>query len=173
MRALRSILMLLLLALPSATRAAALPEAQVKAAFIFNFLLFTNWTADAPPAPLNLCVLGNDAVARELRTLNGRLLGGAPVKVTSVTTPQERNPCHALYLSPAEQTRWPAWLAAPLAQKALTITDSGEKLSQEGCVLAVAVQQDRVVFGLDLAQAERRQLKFSARVLQLAQLAER
>lgn len=49
-------------------------EADVKAAFIYNFTKFVEWPASALPAgaPLKLCLLGHDHVSTRLHRLQGR-----------------------------------------------------------------------------------------------------
>ena len=161
-----ALLALMALALPRVSPAAALPEAQVKAAFIFNFLLFTRWPAGTAQSPLRLCLAGDDAVAKALRQLDGHTLGTGKVQVTR--TEALTSACHAVYLSAPARKRWSDWLQSPRARGVLSITDGGNQLDASGSILVVAAQNDRVVFELDLEQARRQKLGFGARILQLA-----
>ena len=165
---LRAALLALLLAQPRILPAAALPEAEVKAAFIFNFLLFTNWEGRARPAPIQLCLLGEDAVAQALRQLDGHRLGRGQVLVRGKRDARSIAGCHALYLAPAELRRDADALGARQARGILSVSDGGERLAADGSMLVVAVQQDRVVFGLDLKLARSQGLNFDARALALA-----
>lgn len=169
-RILSALAVLIVLALPRTGGAAALPEDQVKAAFIFNFLLFTNWPSGAGSMPqqLRLCTFGSDGVERALRDLDGRRLGAGSVTVSRVSRPEELSACHALYLAGSVQDRWAQWRLPAQDRGTLTVIDSGERLSAAVSVLTVAVEKDRVVFSIDLEAAQRHQLSFSARILQLA-----
>lgn len=159
----------LLAAQPRGLGAAALPEAQVKAAFIFNFLLFTDWPATTQPPPrLNLCLLGDDEVAKALRELDGRRLGASIVAVSGAQKSADLQACNAVYMAPQQLAHGMQWLASAPAQGVLSITDGGERLAGNGSILVVAIQHDRLVFDLDLEQAKRQRLGFSARVLQIA-----
>ena len=172
LRILPALAVLTILALPRTGSAAALPEDQVKAAFIFNFLLFTNWPDSSGPLPLlRLCTYGDDGVARALRDLDGRRLGNGSVTVSRVSQPDALSTCHALYLGGSEQRHWQEWQLPAQVQGTLTVTDSGERLSISTSVLVVAVENDRVVFSIDQLAAQRHRLSFSARILQLAQQA--
>ena len=81
---------LLLLLLAAGQARAQLPagadEAELKAAILFNFALFTEWPADTLPAsaPLRLCVFQGNGMLTALtglqeKQVNGhRILGGLP-----------------------------------------------------------------------------------------------
>ena len=45
--------------LGSRAQADELPEYRLKAAFVYNFIAFTDWPADVAPT-LNLCIVGAD-----------------------------------------------------------------------------------------------------------------
>jgi len=159
-----------LLALPRQSVAAALPEAEVKAAFVVNFLLFTNWPgSENLPESLRLCVLGRDGVASALRNLDGHRLGASTVRVTRLREFANAEGCHALYLGASEKPQWPLWLAAAQTRGALSIVDGGEDLSASGSILVVAVIADRVAFDINQDLARQHGLSFSSRILQLAQ----
>jgi hypothetical protein len=83
-----SALWLLLLAGPLP---AANTEADVKAAFIYNFTKFVEWppTALADNTPLQLCVLGQDDTSSRLRQLHGReAQGRRSLQVRQLTAPK-------------------------------------------------------------------------------------
>lgn len=170
MRAALPVIAALFWILPRPAAAGALPEDQVKAAFIFNFLLFTNWPGRHAESrePLNLCIAGQDEIAEALHDLDGRRLGPSTVLVSTLKDAHEADACEALYLADSERDQWPQWLSATATRLALTVTDGGEALGGRGGVLEVAVESDRVVFSVDLHSARQRRLSFSSRILSLA-----
>ncbi|MGA2191747.1 MAG: YfiR family protein, partial [Steroidobacteraceae bacterium] len=75
----RSALLLMLLALAGSAvapraRADELPEYRLKAAFLYNFALFTDWSASVGPT-LNLCLYGRNPFGAELDGLEGKAVG--------------------------------------------------------------------------------------------------
>lgn len=150
---------------PGLACAAPLPDDAVKAAVIYKVMLFTHWPATATSAPLTLCVLGRDEVAAALSDLDGRRIGDRALSVRSAIGREPLRGCDAAYLSAAE---W-RWLDALDASPGLmTVVDCGAGLCQSGAVLALAVEEGRLVFAVDRPRAERQGLEFSAQVLRLA-----
>lgn len=73
----------------------------LKAAFIYNFLKFTEWPVVPPVSdPLVICVIGDAAVGDALeRTVAGREVGGRKITVTLSAVSQPTKGCSVLYLS--------------------------------------------------------------------------
>lgn len=87
-RNLRTLLSLLgMLLFAAAARGADLPEYRLKAAFIYNFAVYTEWPA-AVGSKLNLCMLGQDPFGGELQELNGKVIGARSIAVQPTTTRQ-------------------------------------------------------------------------------------
>src|ERR1044071_8603816 len=75
-------------------------EADVKAAFLFNFARFVTWPADDLRAgsPLLVCVAGDPAVAQALETLvKDRSIDGHGITVRRLGTEVLDGACHVLY----------------------------------------------------------------------------
>src|SRR6185436_14685279 len=73
-----------LLLITCAAAEQSLPEAALKAAFLFNFAQFVEWPVNVLPAraPLALCVVDDAAVADALeRTIRGRAVEGHDLTV--------------------------------------------------------------------------------------------
>jgi len=81
--------------------AATVPEApELKAAFIFNFSLFTTWPK--MNQSLRICVLGEDTFVPLLKKYEGRQVQGATVRVDHVFSPQEARSCQVLFIDASE-----------------------------------------------------------------------
>ncbi len=145
-------------------------EAEVKAAFVYNFAKFVEWPPETLPvadSSLSLCVLGHDPVATELLQLEGREAQGRSLHVRSLESPDEIRGCHILFVGASEAPRFPLILQAAGDQPVLTVADRREFLRQGG-VIYLYVDGQRVQFGVNLGAAQSRGLKLSARLLQLA-----
>lgn len=159
----------LVLATAAPLHAAPLPDDQVKAAFIYNVMLFTHWQATGPtPRGLALCILGQDGVGSTLPELEGRMVGARPLQVRSGSAQDSFSGCDVLYIASSEQRRRAALLDAARGNGLMTVIDCGVGLCASGAVLSLAVEDGRLVFAVDRPQAEQRGLDISAQVLRLA-----
>ena len=84
------------------TSAQDVTESALKAAFIYNFVKFTEWPADVVPAGEHfvMCVLGDTAVGEALeRAVKTRLLDGHSLTVVQLEPGGPQRVCHVLYVS--------------------------------------------------------------------------
>ena len=75
------LLSLLLLPVAPAAWSDGLPEYRLKAAFLYNFAVFTEWPSDVGKT-LNLCVFGDDPFGPEIDGLEGKAAGERPSRYT-------------------------------------------------------------------------------------------
>lgn len=149
---------------------AALPEPQIKAAYILNFTRYASWPAAAfadPRAPLVLCLLGQGA-ADIGRELHGRSAGTHLLELRSLARGEDAAACHALYISAAEKPRQAALLARLRDQAVLTIGDSAGFLNDGGMINLMLVDGS-IRFEVNLAAAKQSGLGLNPRVLGLAE----
>jgi hypothetical protein len=147
----------------------------LKAAFVYNFAKFTEWPDDliGPPTTVHACVLGDDAVARALaEAVRGRPLRGSPIAVQANPTDEALPGCHMLYVSGADAARSPAILAAVRDAPVLTISDH-EEFADRGGMIQLRVDAGRMRFVVNIQAAVCAGLSFSARMLALAEVADR
>jgi hypothetical protein len=143
---------------------------EVKAAFLFNFAKFVEWPSDvAPPgAPLIMGVLGNDAVEESLRTVTrGKSVGAHQLTVKRLTGGDDLTRLHLLFVGAAERMRMSEVLGRVEGASVLTVSDV-DRFCQSGGVIALAMEENRVRFDVNLEAAERRRLRVSSKLLSLA-----
>ena len=163
------VIAVLLLIVPGAS-AQDVTEPALKAVFIYNFALFTDWPADAipPAAPLAICVLGDDAVQGALeREVKGRRVGGRAIAVTPMTNGSQPRACHVIYVSrvsPAEASRI---VAGVRDLPVLTISDL-ESFTGLGGIAQLYFDNGRLRFIVGRDAAQRARLRISSRLLGLA-----
>lgn len=144
-------------------------EADVKAAFVYNFAKFIEWPASslASANALQLCVLGDDALEGKLGMLQGRTAQGHEIHVRTLSSMKDWAGCHILYLGTTSDSQRRQVLAALGNATVLTVSDTPD-FAQQGGMIGLWVEASRVQFAINLDQAQQAGLKVSARMLQLA-----
>jgi hypothetical protein len=156
------------------TARAADLEREVKAAVLYNFAKFAEWPPEAfpepasPSAPVTFCVLGDDALGDSLETLvKGETLNGRRLVVHRPRDAQRSRDCHVLFVSPAEKGRISEILAALRGTSTLTVGEGKDFLDQGG-MIRLFLEENRVRFDINLDAAERSHLTLSSKLLRLA-----
>ena len=146
-------------------------EAQVKAAFIYKFGGFVEWPVRAfarADSVFTIGVLGADTVAAELEPLvAGRTVQGRPVSVHKLKRGDPLTGLHLLFVGQSEAPRLGEILGAAKGQPLLVVTESEDALTRGSMINFITVE-DKVRFDVALPQAERGQLRISARLLGVA-----
>src|SRR5438105_619025 len=136
-RILTCLLLLLLCAFPAAVRAQeALPEADLKAAFLYNFTKFVEWPADAFPkedSPFVVGIFGDEEFASTLRKLlEDKKAHGHPFIVRRLTQNNEAKACQILFVRESETKRFSAIYESIKRAPVLTVGESEEFLDAGG-----------------------------------------
>lgn len=143
-------------------------EVQVKAAFIYNFALFTTWPADAmlADAPMVLCVAAEQPLHDALEKLTGKSVRGHRLEIRKINDGMAAG-CHVLVFDEHVSGGVGPDAAAPV----LTVFDSGKGVRSAGGsrpMIALALQDNRVVFDIDAGAARQAGLQISSQLLRLA-----
>jgi hypothetical protein len=146
-------------------------EYEIKAAFLYNFAKFVEWPPEAFPqasTPVSLCVFGDDPFDGSLDTVvRGETLNGRHLAVRRPRDVQEARECQVLFIGAAEKGRAPEALSALRGTSVLTVGEGKDFLDQGG-VIRLFLEQNRVRFDINLDAAERNHLKISSKLLALA-----
>ena len=143
-----------------------LPEYRLKAAFLYNFAVFTEWPADVG-GTLNLCVYGGDPFGAEVDPLNGKKVGERSLAVQRKSTLESLKGCQIVFVAAPAIGQLPRVLELLRGQSVLTVADSSGAL-QQGVALNMGVAQGRVTFEANLAAARAMRLNLSSKLLRLA-----
>lgn len=162
----RALGVLALLWCAASTRAEEFPEYRLKAAFLFNFMVYTDWPAEVG-STLHLCVYGADPFGRDVDGLQGKTVGNRSVAVLRRATGESLDMCQVVFISAAAIDALPRVLASVRARPVLTVADSAGA-ARQGVVLNMNVQQARVSFEANLSAARSSQLNLSSKLLRLA-----
>lgn len=163
---------------------AQVAEAELKAAFVFNFIAFVTWPDDHRPTDdaLSLCVRSGSTLAQALGRLDGKATDGRRIAMRTLTSAEQVAACDVVVVDagqssdaaaeaqdaimPAGSSRpWPpAWWRR---DGVLSVADGGDS-ARNGAVITLVREGARVRFDVDSAAAERAHLTLSSKLLRLA-----
>jgi len=155
-----------LLAIVPAAWAEDLPEYRIKAAFVYNFALFTEWPADLGPV-LNLCILGQDPFGKEADELQGKAVGARRFAVRRIGTRDTLDGCQVVFIAQSAIAGLSRVLDAVRGHPVLTVADSVDAASQ-GVAINMSAGQAKVSFEANLKSARNAGLNLSSKLLRLA-----
>ena len=149
--------------------AVASPEYDIKAAYLYNFVTYTEWPANAfvsADAPLRVCIVGEDPFGSVLeRTVHGEVIAGRRLVVERFPRPERLPQCHLVFVPRA--TPPVPILDAVATAPVLTIGESGA-FADAGGIIVFVPESGRIRFEVNRTQAGRRGLRLNARLLQVA-----
>lgn len=153
----------------AAAEATASREYLIKAAILYNFARFTEWPEQvlASQGEFRLCILGADPFGAALASIENKPVQGRPVAIVLLRDPAQAASCQLLYLSSSEAARATQVLEALGAAPVLTVAEI-PLFNRGGGHIEMLTIDDRVRFGINQGGAERVGLKFSAKLLNLA-----
>ena len=145
-------------------------EYAVKAAYLFNFINFTEWPAAAlegATGPFQICLVGGDPFGPAIdEAMRGETVHGHPLTVRRLRVDDPLGECRVVFV--------PASVAAPAAvlrsvrnAPILTVGES-EDFWRAGGMLRFEMQETHVRFDANGRAAEWAGLKLSARLMQVA-----
>jgi hypothetical protein len=155
-----------LLAIVPAARAEDLPEYRIKAAFVYNFALFTEWPAELGPV-LNLCILGQDPFGKEADELQGKAVGARRVGVRRIGIRDSLEGCHVVFIAQSALDGLPLVLDRLRGNPVLTVADSADA-ARQGVAINMSTGQAKISFEANLKAARNAGLKLSSKLLRLA-----
>lgn len=151
--------------LPATAAGAGLPEAAVKAAYLYKFAPFVTWPNSDASGPFNLCVVGDDPFGPLLdRAVAGQTLGTRPIQVLHIDTIGPQSNCDIAYLGGSRGESVAEALRAVRGTPTLTVTDEDAPPG----IIAFAVADGHLRFRVDQVQAQENGLVISSKLLSLA-----
>jgi hypothetical protein len=160
--------LLLAVAHPAAGRA---DEDDLKAALVYRFTTFVEWSqtpVDAATA-LKIGVLGADVVASKLEhVVEGRHVAGRPIEVERLSSVRGAARCQVVYLGERAEDQLAALLAGVAGGGVLTIGEM-PGFARRGGMVELRRQGSRLAFEIHRGAATRAGLRISPTVLKLAE----
>lgn len=148
-------------------------EYQLKAAFLFNFVQFVDWPANAFASStdsLIIGVLGDDPFDGELDALvRNEHVDGRELQVKRYSRVEDVGPCHMLFISASASVSLHDILEKLHGRPILTVGDS-EKFLDAGGMIRFVTQENHIRLQINLQAANDAQLRLSSKLLRRAQI---
>jgi len=147
-------------------------EADVKAAFLYQFSRYVDWPAAvfsvSRTTPFRVCVLAEEPFGRIVdKILEGETAAGrAMVRVSPDSTAIVRT-CQILYIERDEITRGQALFAAVRNLPVLTVSDAADFLERGGHI-ALFREDNRIRFDVNLIAARQSGITLRSQLLRIA-----
>jgi hypothetical protein len=150
---------------------AQVTEAELKAAFLFNFTKFVEWPAQSlatTPGSLNVCLFGpRDAFFDAIHELNGKPVKSRNLSVRAVGRGEAPRNCQVLVMAESEADQFETVLKRLNGAPVLTVNGAGHFLDAGG-IIGFAMEGDKLRFDINLTAAQRGNLELSSNLLRLA-----
>lgn len=141
-------------------------EYQVKAAFIYNFIAFTQWPSHTDPV-MNLCLYGEDYFGHEIDKLQNKAVGTQSIRVSRINNPEQLDQCQAIFFTKSVNDNLTELMRHLTGKPILTLADSPSAVSK-GIAINMSLVNEKVVFEINLGIARKTGLDISSKLLQLA-----
>jgi YfiR/HmsC-like len=146
-------------------------DAQVEAAYIYNFAKFVEWPDrkfPGPNSPIRFCVLNDFSFEADLnRVVSGRSIAEHPLEVVQLRDGSEAEQCHVLYVNAAQERQIRHLLEVLRKANVLTVGET-DAFIDEGGMISFFLQDEQVQFGINNKAAREAGLNLSSRLLSLA-----
>ena len=140
-------------------------EYKVKAAFLFNFLKFTQWPtnkyAPAEPSMVVGCLADDPAGPMLVKAFDGKTVNGLPIKLTIFKDADDARNCHLLFLGRARKAEVEEALARLKQAPVLTVGEV-DQFAQRGGMINLVRHERTFRFEINLEVAERARLRISS-----------
>jgi hypothetical protein len=147
-------------------------ESKIKAGFLFNFAKFVEWPESDPKSTtdtITIGILGKDPIGDYLEdAVQGKEVQGKKVAVRKFEDRTSLTPCHILYI--ADSARDDIDEVLGILREASTLTvGADEGAFDQGCHIGFVIKENKVKFIVNKESAERAGLKFSSKILSVAE----
>jgi hypothetical protein len=148
------------------------PEYQLKAAFLYNFIKFTEWPDHQSKTNREhfiIGVLGKDPFGPVLdHVVQGETVDNKPIVVKRfIKMEQAAVDSHVLFISVSEENNIPAILSLLDGQSVLTVSESKD-FAPRGGMIQLRTENNKIVFDINFEAVKRARLTMNAQLLKLA-----
>ncbi|NOU50727.1 YfiR family protein [Pseudoalteromonas sp. JBTF-M23] len=143
-----------------------LSENELKAAFLYRFSQFSKWPPP-PPEKLSFCVVGNHELYEAVLNLLQDQKMQNNTEVIELPNNEQVKLCDVLFLSQQNRQQTQYWLTELEQHPILIVADTSEGFRQ-GAMIGLIADTNNLSFRINLTDAKRRGLNFSAHLLKLA-----
>jgi hypothetical protein len=158
---------------PAQAQSGTPSEYDVKAAFLYNFVKFVQFPANAaPPAgnPIEFCVYGDDPFGGSLdAAIQGKTINGHSLVARRIPRASELKSCQVIFISMQDKSRVPELLESARGSGALLVGESA-RFAEMGGHIQFTREGSKVRFAINPDAAARAGLEISSKLLALASI---
>lgn len=146
----------------------AVPESEVRAAIVVNFIHYVEWPDGPPPAAdIRICIAGHGSTADALLGFNGKAIHGRRVWVERAPAASVIGNCRMLFVGELSSRSPIDWLREVAGQPVLTVSE-GEDFLPNGGIISLNRSGSRITFDVNLLAMRRSNLRIGSQLLRLA-----
>lgn len=144
-------------------------DTEVKAAVIYNLLLFIQWSKEtAPVSRLRLCVVDDGELSTALHQHEKKTVQGWALEIRRISaTPEELANCNAIVIEAGNPSPL-ARAAAFSRSRPLLVIAEGAATVERGAMIGLRIEGGRVVFDINTGALAKSGLTASSKLLRLA-----
>ncbi len=143
-------------------------EAEIKAAMVFNFTRFIEWSGSRGDSrlPVVVGVAGDDPIHDAIEELTRAQTGGRAVELRRIRQVADAEPCHLVFLG----GRWKRRVAefSGLVKRGLVTVGDGDGFLDSGGTIGFIVDGNKLRFAVNLSATNQAAVTVSSRLLRLA-----
>lgn len=161
-------LLTLLWALPITPVSADIPEYNLKATFLYNFAMFTEWPAGSKE--FNLCILGKDPFGKIIDNVAQKPMQGRTVKLTRLDSSliSEVKSCNLVFITFSEHEQLNR-ITGQLSKLPILTVAEANGFDHKAVMILLKNEQNKIAFDINQTSAKAAGLDFSSKLLHLAQ----
>lgn len=173
---LSSVLMSMLFIFPQSVNADPVSEYQMKAAYLYNFATLITWPTDVNHSEtgnsglkqaVKICVLGNDSFGGALQQLTKNSSGSVQITLSYLANIKNVHDCQILFIDVSAIDNPIEMIKQLEKTPVLTVTDNLD-LFDAGAMIGLFLDNKRLAFDVNYAQAKNAQLSISSKLLRVA-----
>lgn len=166
----------LLMACPASfvsAQTSALPEYQVKAAFLFNFTQFVEWPSSSfstSQAPMVIGIFGKDPFGSYLKeTVAGEKVNGHPLVIQHYSNIEDIRTCHILFINETEAHKVKQVIESLKERSILTVSDKPDFMKNGG-MIRLYIENNKTKLRINPKATEAANLVISSKLLRIAEI---
>lgn len=147
-------------------------ELRVRAAFLYNLAKFVTWPEqNQDKQQIEVCVLRGTEFETVLRTeIEGKPVGTRIISVVDLSPQDDMSGCHILHLEESQALEHLGPILEAVKHQPVLTVGYGPNFLREGGILRVKRDQGRLRFDIALSSGRSAGLRFSSKLLRLADL---
>jgi hypothetical protein len=147
-------------------------EYEIKAAYLYNFINYIDWPADALSSAggtITIGIVGETPFGAAFDPLNGKQIKGRKLTVKQVASTNDLEQCQIVFICISEKARLSEYLGQLKDAKLLTVSEI-DGFAEQGGVINFISERNKVRFEINPEAARRAGLTISSELLKLAKL---